>query len=354
VTGGRPAPDPRADLSSAGGDLCLVTGATGFIGGHVVRRLVGDGYRVRCLARATSDTSALDALELESVRGDITNADTLVSAADGCRFVLHCAALVSDWATSEEIRQVNVVGTRNLLAASAAASAERFIHFSTTDVYGYPAGSKIDEDHTPARFANWYARTKVAAEEEVRRAQRENALDVVIMRPATVYGPRSDAVVGEIALAIRAGHMLMVGGGRAVAGLSYVENVVDAAVLALHSSAARNQAFNVSDGLDITWKRFLSDLADGLGCQPPRLTLPYGVAYAIGFSLEHGYRLLRRVAGIRLPPLLSRQAVQVLGRDQDFSNRKAREVLGWEPRVPYATGLDATIEWLREDYLVAR
>jgi oxidoreductase len=328
-----------------------VTGATGFIGGHVAQRLVREGYRVRCLVRAHSDTSELGALDLELARADLTDAGSLISAAQGCRFVLHCGALVSDWATIEEIKQVNVAGTRNVLEASIAVSAERFVHVSTTDVYGYPGRPGIDETHVPAGFSNWYSETKRAAEAEVRRAEQARGLNVVILRPATVYGPRSKDVVGDMARAIRARQMLLVGGGRAVAGLLYVENLVDAAVLALRNDAAIGEAFNLTDGLDITWQRFLGDVADGLGCPEPRWSVPYGVVFGIAFALEHGYRLLRRTAGVTTRPLLSRQAVHVLGRDQDFSNRKARETLGWEPRVSYHDGLAATIEWLREEYL---
>jgi nucleoside-diphosphate-sugar epimerase len=309
---------------------------------------------VRCLVRASSDTSVLEKLDLELVSGDLTSASSLASAADGCRFVLHCGARVSDWATVDEIKQVNVLGTRNVLEASVAASVKRFVHFSTTDVYGHPGGPGIDESHVPTGFSNWYAETKRAAEAEVRRVEEARALEVVILRPATVYGPRSADVVGDIARAICAGHMLLVDRGRAVAGLSYVENVVDAALLALRNDVAAGQAFNVTDGLDITWRRFLGDLAEGLGCPPPRWSVPYGIAYPVALSLEHGYRLLRGIAGLRTDPLLSRQAVHVLGRNQAFSNRKAREELGWEPRVSYAVGLEATLAWLRGDYLALR
>jgi nucleoside-diphosphate-sugar epimerase len=250
---------------------------------------------------------------------------------EGCRVVFHCGALVSDWATVREIEQVNVEGTRNLLEASVGASVQRFVHFSTTDVHG-------------AR--NWYARTKRQAEAAVSRAK---GLDVVILRPATVYGPRSTEVIGEIARAIRGGHMLLVDRGRAVAGLCYVDNLIDAAILALDHDAARGRAFDISDGLDITWRRFTDDLATGLGAARVRWSLPYPVAKGIAFSLEHGYRLLRRTTGLSTRPLLSRQAVHVMGVDQRFPNRTARELLGWEPRVDYATGLEATLAWLRCD-----
>jgi nucleoside-diphosphate-sugar epimerase len=334
-------------------DTCLITGATGFIGGRLAGRLLDEGYRVRCLVRASSDTSRLEQLDVQIAVGDLTRADSLAPAVDGCRHVLHCGALVSDWATTQEIARINVGGTRSLLAAAVSASVQRFVHVSTTDVYGYPDRPHTDETYTATRFRNWYAQTKLEAEAEVRRAEREHALAAVILRPATVYGPGSVDVVGEIARAIKGRHMLLIDGGRPLAGLCYVENLVDAAVLALQHEAAPGNAFNVSDGVDVTWRQFTDGLAHGLGCPEVRFSLPYRLANPIGFSLEHGYRFVRRATGLSLPPLLSRQAVQVLGRSQDFSNAKLRETLGWEPRVDYATGLEQTIAWLKAEYLAA-
>jgi nucleoside-diphosphate-sugar epimerase len=328
-------------------ELCLLTGASGFIGGRLAKRLADDGYPVRCLVRESSNTTALDALDVELARGDLTDAASLARAVDGCRYVFHCGALVSDWATKDEIIKINVAGTRSLLEASAAAAVRRFVHLSTTDVYGYPDARAADESYASTRFCNWYAQTKRDAEAEVRRAEREHALDAVILRPATVYGPGSVEVVGEIARAIRARNMLLIGRGHAIAGLCYVDNAIDAALLALRSDAAPGQAFNLSDALDVTWRQFTDDLAAGLASPRVRWSMPYWLASSIGFSLEHGYRLLRRTTGLSAPPLLSRQAVQVLGKNQDFSNRKARETLGWSPRVGYRDGLEATLVWLR-------
>jgi nucleoside-diphosphate-sugar epimerase len=134
--------------------------------------------------------------------------------------------------------------------------------------------------------------------------------------------------------------------------LCYVHNLIDAAILALRHEAAPGHAFNVTDGLDITWSQFTAGLAEGLGYTQVRWSLPYWAASTVGFSLEHAYRLLRNTMHVSAPPLLSRQAVHVMGRDQDFSNRKARELLGWEPRVDYATGLKTTLAWLRYEHLV--
>jgi ornithine--oxo-acid transaminase len=338
-------------LDSSRNDVCLITGATGFVGGHLAQRLVQEGRQVRCLVRASSDTSLLDNLDVELAVGDLTNTHSLARATEGCRSVFHCGALVSDWATSDEIAQINLTGTRNVLKASVDASVQRFVHFSTTDIYGYPGGTAIEETHTATRFRNWYSETKRAAEAEVRRVESAGELDAVILRPATVYGPRSTDVIGEIARAIRGGNMLLIDGGRAIAGLCYVENLIDAAVIASRHEAAPGHAFNVTDGLDTTWKEFTDALATGLGCSQARWSLPYWMANSIGFSLEHGYRFLRRTTRLTTPPLLSRQAVHVLGKDQDFSNRKARELLGWEPRIDYAAGLEATLAWLHAEHL---
>ncbi|HEY5389178.1 MAG TPA: aminotransferase class III-fold pyridoxal phosphate-dependent enzyme, partial [Solirubrobacteraceae bacterium] len=333
-----------------GQDICLVTGATGFIGGRLAERLAADGYHVRCLVRPSSNTDSLGRLDVELAVGDLTTARSLERASKGCRYVFHCGARVSDWATAAEIARVNVEGTRNVMAASAANSVERVIHFSTTDVYGYPGYAGVDETHVATRFRNWYAQTKLAAEAEIRRIERTHNLDTVILRPATVYGPRSIEVVGEIARAMRGGNMLLVDRGRAVAGLCYVDNVVDAAVLAASHSDAPGHAFNITDGIGVTWKQFTDGLAEGLGYQQVRWSIPFWLANAIGFSLEHAYRAARRTTRLELPPLLSRQAVHVLGHDQDFSNRKARDVLGWQPRVDYATGLAATVDWLQAEH----
>jgi acetylornithine/succinyldiaminopimelate/putrescine aminotransferase/nucleoside-diphosphate-sugar epimerase len=336
--------DPSRD------DICLVTGASGFIGGHLAQRLVEEGRAVRCLVRPSSDTSRLERLGVELAVGDLTSAQAVARATRGVRYVFHCGALVSDWGTTEEIAEINVGGTRNLLQASVDSSVQRLVHFSTTDVYGYPGTPHVDESHVAMRFRNWYAETKREAEAEVRRVASERELETVILRPATVYGPHSTEVVGELAKAIRGGNMVLVDRGRAVAGLVYVENVVDAAVLALGREAAVGEALNVTDGLDVTWRQFADAIAEGLGCPEVHWSMPYWVASGIGFSLEHGYRWLRKATRIKTRPLLSRQAVQVLGRNQDFSNRKARELLGWEPRVSYESGLAATIDWLEAAY----
>jgi nucleoside-diphosphate-sugar epimerase len=328
-------------------DLCLLTGATGFIGGHLAERLVKTGHRVRCLARPTSNTTFLERLDVELAPGDLTDPISITRAAAGATHILHCGALVSDWATVPEIRLINVAGTRHVMQAALRSGVIRVIHVSSTDVYGHPnAVRDIPESQPPSRFSNWYSSTKLEAESEVRRAASTGAVQSVVLRPATVYGPGSVNVVGEIAKAVRARNMLLIDRGRAVAGLCYIDILLDAATLALTAEAAAGQTFNVTDGLDVTWRQFVEDLARGLGSPPPCLSLPYPVAHGLGLAMEQAYRLFRTATGLRTPPLLSRQAVDVMGRHQSFSNAWIRQCLGWEPRVSYEAGLRNTLEWL--------
>jgi ornithine--oxo-acid transaminase len=339
-------------IDPAGPDVCLVTGATGFVGAHVVRGLLADGLQVRCLARSTSDTSGLDTLAVEIAIGDLTDPASLQGAVLGCRYVVHSGALVSDWATVAEIEAANVTGTCDLLDAAVTAGVRRFVHISTTDVYGHPGATQVEETHTPNGFRNWYAQTKRVAETAVHAAAERDGLETVILRPATIYGPGSKETVGEIAKALKAsGMMLLVGGGRVDAGLCYVENLVDAVRLALKADAAAGETYNVCDGVEVTWRQFTSDLADRLEFPRARLSMPYPLAYAIGTGLEHSYRAVRGRTGLSLRPLLSRQAVQVLGLEQSFSNQRLRDQLGWEPRVGYEDAMSATVAWLRDEYL---
>lgn len=325
--------------------LVLLTGSSGFIGSRLAGRLAGEGRRVRCLARPTSDTSALTGLPVELVTGALGDESSLRRATEGCEQIVHCAALVSDWATVAEIRAANVTGTRNVLSAAAAAGTRRLVHISTTDVYGHPGSGPLGEERRPVGFANWYAQTKLEAEDAVLAARLP---ETAILRPATVYGPGSVEVVGAIARAIEGGHMLLVDRGRALAGLCYVENLIDAIVLALERPLGAWSTFNVTDELTVTWAQFTGDLARGLEAPRVKLSLPYPMAMAVALAMEAGYRGVRAATGLQTAPLLSRQAVQVLGRDQSFSAARATEMLGWRPRVGYAEGLQATLEWLRE------
>jgi nucleoside-diphosphate-sugar epimerase len=261
----------------------------------------------------------------------------------GVRVVYHCAACSTDWAPLTTYRTTNIAGTQNLLdAAVRAGTVERFLHVSTTDVYGYPR-VPCDEGAPLRDVGLPYNRTKIQGEEAVWQAHRERGLPVTVVRPATIYGPRGKDFVVEIASMLRQRMMLLIDGGRARGGFAYVDNVAQAMMDAAASSATVGRAYNLCDGTNTTWREYTNALADALGYKRPWLQLSFGTAVTLGRAMEAIHRTLR------LPgrPLLTRHAVHLLGRDQEFPTMRAREEFGFAPQVSFAEGIARSAEWVR-------
>ena len=321
----------------------LVTGASGFLGGRLTEMLAERGETVRILARATSDLRHLSHLQMQIVRGDLDDAAALAEAMRGVRVVYHCAACSTDWAPLATYLTTNIVGTQNLLdAAMGAGTVERFLHVSTTDVYGYPQ-VPCDEDAQLRDVGLPYNRTKIQGEEAVWRAHRDGGLPVTVVRPATIYGPRGKDFVVEIASMLRQGMMLLIDGGRARGGFTYVDNVAQGMMAATASSKTVGRAYNISDGTGVTWRDYTCALADALGYRRPRFSLPFPIAMALGASMEVPFGLLK----LDGRPLLTRHAVYLLARDQEYPGARAREDFGFAPQVSFADGMARSAEWVR-------
>jgi nucleoside-diphosphate-sugar epimerase len=321
----------------------LVTGASGFLGGRLTEMLAERGESVRILARTTSDLRHLSHLQIQIVRGDLDDAAALAEAMRGVRVVYHCAACSTDWAAPSTYLRANVAGTQNLLdAAVRAGTVERFLHVSTTDVYGYPR-VPCDESAPMRNVGLPYNRTKIQGEDEVWKAHREQGLPVTVVRPATIYGPRGKDFVVEIANMLRQRMMLLIDGGRARGGFTYVDNVAAAMMDAAASSKAVGRAYNISDGTGVTWRDYTCALADALGYRRPRFSLPFPIAMALGASMEVPFGLLK----LDGRPLLTRHAVYLLARDQEYPAARAREDFGFAPQVSFAEGMARSAEWVR-------
>jgi nucleoside-diphosphate-sugar epimerase len=321
----------------------LVTGASGFLGGRLAEMLVERGEQVRVLARGSSDLQHLSHLQTQILRGDLGDAAALAEAVRGVRVIYHCAACSTDWAPVQTYIAANVMGTQSLLdAAVRAGSIERFVHVSTTDVYGYPR-VPCDESAPRRDVGLPYNRTKIHGEEAVWRAHREHGLPATVVRPATIYGPRGKDFVVEIAAMLRQRMMLLIDGGRARGGFTYVDNVATAMMDAAASPATLGRAYNITDGTGATWRAYTNALADALSYKHPWLTLPFPVAITLGRTMEVPHRMLR-LSG---RPLLTRHAAYLLGRDQEFPAARAREDFGFAPRVSLAEGIERSAAWLR-------
>jgi nucleoside-diphosphate-sugar epimerase len=321
--------------------MVFVTGATGFVGSHVVQALLARGEAVRLLARRPQRAQWLVELGAQCIGGDLSSTAALAAAIKGCRFVIHCAALASDWGRWEEFREANDFGVARLLKACETLTLDRFVHISTTDVYGYPDRDGLNES-TPFHDRGLpYNSTKISGELHV-RAAIEAGLPVTVVRPASVYGPRSATLGIEIVNYLRSGAPL-VRSGRVNAGFAYVENTVDLILLAMIHPAATGAAFHSLDEDGQTWRDYFVALCRALSLRMPRWSLPHAVAYSIGVVSEMG----ARSRGYSSRPLVTRTAVEILGTRQGFSIERARKRLGFAPRIRFEEGVERTAAWLR-------
>jgi len=321
----------------------LVTGASGFIGSHLAEALAATGDRVRALVRPTADTNRLERLGVELCPGDLTEPASLERAVAGVERVFHCAAVVADWEPRNLSARVNVEGSAALAEAALQAGVRKFVYLSTTEVYGHP-DARVSED-APYRYRGWpYCDTKIEAEKRIWEYHRRG-LPATVLRPATVWGPRSKSVVVEFVELLRSGQMMLIDRGRKTAGLCYVTDLTDVMRLVGQPEVGLGRVYNVADGAATTWAEFVNGLAALLGLPPVRASIPRALAYPAGWLMEQWAGLLG--AGHR--PLLTRMAVEFVGTHQGFSSARAQRELGWQPRVFLAEGLRRVGEWLRED-----
>jgi nucleoside-diphosphate-sugar epimerase len=321
----------------------LVTGGSGFLGSHLVKTLVESGQTVRVLVRPTSEISHLNSLGVELFTGDLLDGQSMRTAIDGVERVYHCAALATDWGSRKAYYAANVTGVHNLLELAREARLDRFVHISTTDVYGFP--DYPADETAPFHYRGWpYGDTKIEGEKLVWAYHRQYDLPVTIVRPATIYGPRSTALVQEMAELLKSGSMIHIGSGRKPAGLAYVANVVKAIVLAGEHENSLGQAYNITDDSDVTWPQFVNRMAKIVGAPSPRITLPYRLAYLSGWTFEKAYGVLR----IESRPLLTRLAAELFGTSQGFSVNKARRELGYEPAIDFEEGMRRVAMWLHQ------
>jgi nucleoside-diphosphate-sugar epimerase len=321
----------------------FVTGASGFLGGRLAELLADRGDEVVVLARSSADLRHLAHVPVRVVQGHLGELETLKDAMRGVTQVFHCAAASTDWASMETFFDANVRGTENMLAAAEAnPDLKRFVHVSTTDVYGYPV-VPCREDHPLNDVGLGYNRTKVMGEKAVWAAHRERGLPVTIVRPATIYGPRGKAFVTDFAELLRIRLMAYIDDGQRTGGFTYVDTVAEAMMQAAESERTIGVAYNLSDGTDGTWREYVSGLAKGLGYRLPWLKLSFGSAILLARAMEFPHGTL----GLPGRPQLTRHAVYLLGRDQEFPNESARRDFGFAPAVDLAEGIRRSVAWLK-------
>lgn len=314
----------------------LVTGATGMLGGRIVQLLVADGREVRALARPGAETSALSAAGAEVFRGDVTDPGAVQRAVDGCGAVFHTAGLVpASGAPAEEFHRVNAGGTRNVLRAALEAGVKRALHVSTINTLDGRPGEKVDEAAPPPEAPHrGYDASKVAAEDEA-RACAGAGLDLVIVNPAVIFGPRSRYSGKLIELFLRGRLPVIPTPGRRMSFV-FVDDAARGCLLALERGRCGERYILARE--PVTIREFIGTLAEVSGRRRPCISLPtWPVALAVG-----ALSLAAPVTRWRPPVTVT----GVLRGGVTYDGTKAGRELGLE-HTPLNEALGATVAWLR-------
>lgn len=317
----------------------FVTGGSGFVGQHVVKRLATEGHKVSALARNDRAAELVTGAGAEAVRGDLADLDGGTSAAwtkalDDVDAVIHGAAYMEFWGPDEVFERNNFGPTLALHRAAAAAGVTRFVAISAASVStGSQRAPVVDENTDEGRPNIAYSRVKLATERALLQANTPT-MSTVALRPPFIWGAGM-ATLGQFVAAIEAGQFTWIDGGRHTMDFIHVDNLAEAALLAL--SAGRSGAkYYVTDGTPMPIRDFFTPLfaTQGVDVSGVR-SVPMAVAGPVGAAIDAGARLLRRP---KVPPLTN-WITGFMGRDRSYDIAAARRELGYAPVVSVSQGL---------------
>ncbi|MFH1530643.1 MAG: NAD-dependent epimerase/dehydratase family protein [Pseudomonadota bacterium] len=329
--------------------IILVTGATGFLGGHLVRTLLARGSQVRALGRSLPAGLALQAAGADFMPVDLRDGPAMRAACAGVDAVIHAGALSTAWGRSRDFHDINVVGTENVIAGCIENGVGRLVHVSSPSILSrHMPQLDLDESHPlPETFVSMYSETKAAAEERVRGAAVAG-LETVILRPKAIYGPGDRTVFPRIIQALERGRLPIVGDGVTLTNITHVRDVVQACLLALEQDAAVGKTYLITGGEAVNLWEIIGHIAGRRGLAPPARKIPVRRALWIGAALEALWRMLR------LPgePPLTRYKASILGYSQTYDIAAARRDLGYAPEVRWKDGVDEFLTSLDASELV--
>jgi dihydroflavonol-4-reductase len=320
----------------------LVTGATGFVGSAVARRLLRGGHSVRVLARAGSDRRNLQGLDVEVVEGDLTKPASLLPACDGCDALFHVAADYRLWAPDPtELYRANVDGTRAILEAAKRVGVPRIVYTSSVATLGIPKDGTPGSETTPVTVDDMighYKRSKFLAEAEARKFAAEG-LPVVIVNPSTPIGPYDikptptgrvvrDAMNGRVPAYVDTGLNIV-----------HVDDVAEGHWLAFERGVVGERY--ILGGFDMSLRDVLIEIADIAGRSPPKVRLPHAVVMPIAYASEAWARLTG------MNPIATVEEVRMSKKRMFFSSAKAERELGYSAR-PARLALEDAVQWFRQ------
>jgi len=322
----------------------FITGASGFVGSAVLRRLIEEKHNVVALVRPSSNKSNLEGLPVEIVTGDLTDPNSFAAALVGCDCLFHVAADYRLWVPKPaEMYESNVTGTRNLMLAAAKAGVERIVYTSSVATLGLNSDGALADESTPVTLSDMighYKRSKFLAEAEVKRLVEEQNLPAVIVNPSTPVGPRDirptpsgrviiDAASGRIPAYVDTGLNLV-----------DVDDVAVGHLLALHRGSIGRRY--ILGAQNMTLKEFLTEVAVIAHQSPPRVRLPQSLILPIAYLAEGWARLTGSGE-----PLITVDGVKLSKKKMFFSSERAERELGFRPG-PVEEALRNAVNWFRQ------
>jgi len=308
----------------------LITGAAGYIAGNITKRMVEKNKPIKVFVRETEDLRLLKKLNIEMCFGALQDKKSIEKAMNGVDRIIHCAAYVSDWGNKKDFYEANVLGVKNMVEeAIKTKKIKKFTHISTTDVYGSPS-IPVDENAPLIDNGPHYPHTKIQGEHVVWEAYRTHALPITIIRPGTVIGPGKNIIITELIHYLKKG-ILFIDDGKLDAGLVFIDNLVEGIINATFQENTTGQAYNMLDNYQVTFRKFIQDIAAGLHISYKSYNVSFSTAYKIACALEYFYLLLPR----RFKPPLTREAVFIMGRPQNHSTEKAKKDILYQSTIRY-------------------
>ncbi|MFN8529267.1 MAG: NAD-dependent epimerase/dehydratase family protein [Anaerolineae bacterium] len=327
----------------------LVIGGAGMLGRAVARQMREAGHTVYSFDLVPSPEEGV-----ESAIGDVRSAEAVSAACEGMDTVIHTASMVSqDPGKPQPVFDVNVQGTRNVIAACQRHHVSKLVYTSSIDVVfdGTPIRDGDETLPYPTRHLDYYGETKAIAEQAVIAANGTEGLSTCVLRAAGIYGPNDRHRFPRVLFpAAQTGTFTRLGNGRSMSNHVYVDNVAHAHVLAAQQltgdHAAAGQCYFITDYAPSNFFEFFIPFLDALGIKAKQMRIP--VSLALGFATVLEWKYYLSPVNKRTSPLFTRYSVAATSRDFWFNHRKASRDLGYAPLVSEQTAFDRTVDWARE------
>jgi len=325
----------------------VVTGGSGFLGAHLAQALLTAGHHVRVLGRNFANTDRIIAAGAVPISADLRNADAVIAACKGMDVAYHVGALSAPWGRSQDFYETNVNGTAAVIEGCKRHRVRRLIYVSSPSVVfsGQDQHELTEAVAYPTRFTSVYSLTKKLGEDLVNAARGD--FETIVLRPKAMFGPGDRSLLPRLIATARSGRLRQIGTGCNLVDLTYVENVVDALVLALDAPEAVGKTYHITNDEHINLWDTIRTVLSALRLPTSMRSVPLGIALGAARVMELQASLTGR------EPLLTRYTVQILARTQTYNIVAAKRDLNYTPRISFAEGMQRTLVALEAETVEA-